>query len=87
MLLWPYSEEFARRDGGKPWDEEILKNYQGSHVIYVGDWPSKGVGFNQPEGCSQAFLDVLENDWRVVEHIELPQWPQTPNDLFVLERQ
>ena len=88
MLSWPYSEEYGKKDGGTaPWDAEILKKYQGSHVIYIGDWPSKGVGMVAPECCSQKFLDVLEKDWRVVEHVVLPHWPQSPNDLFVLERQ
>ena len=66
---------------------EILKKYQGSHVIYIGDWPAKGVGMSAPECCSQKFLDILQDEWRVIEHVVLPHWPQSPNDLFILERQ
>ena len=86
MLIWPYSDESTHKGDGLAWDAEMLMNYQGSKVIYVGDWPSQGVGVSAPKCCSESFLDILESEWKIVEHVELPCWPQTPNDLFVLER-
>jgi hypothetical protein len=71
LLVWP-----TWRD---PFADQALAGYPGPTVIYVGE-PRGG------HTADDAFFDRLSQDWRVVEHVQVPRWPGTRDSLSVFER-
>lgn len=70
LLCWPpYASKMAY---------EALQTYQGSTVIYVGEW----------EGCTadNAFHASLMKHWTQVENVDLPTWPGIRDYLSVWKR-
>ena len=71
FLCWPsYREPFAAR---------ALSAYTGETLLYVGE-PAGG------HTADDAFFAQLAQDWQVVEHLALPNWPGTHDALTVYRR-
>lgn len=70
FLCWPYMDAMA-------W--QCLKEYQGQHVIYIGE----GQG-----GCTanDEFFAKLEREYDEVEEIDIPQWRGIHDGLTVYRR-
>lgn len=71
MLCWPPYDH--------PMSESVVKLYTGRKVIYIGE----GSG-----GCtgSEAFHELLDNNFHEVDTIELPQWDGIHDRVYLLER-
>lgn len=83
LLVWPCSSSTS--DG--PWDADCLDAFQGSHVIYVGEWEGQtctqlGAGSTS----SAQFQNRLREEFECVERIEIPRWPHMMDDLSVWKR-
>jgi hypothetical protein len=71
FLCWPsYRDPFAAR---------ALNAYSGTTLIYIGE--TRG-----GHTADDAFFDLLDGSWRIVEEVELPNWPGTRDALTVYSR-
>jgi hypothetical protein len=71
FLCWPpYGSDMAF---------QCLANYRGRYLIYIGE----GYG-----GCTanDIFHEKLEEEWREIECIDIPQWLYIHDRLIVYER-
>lgn len=71
LLCWPpYQTKMAA---------SCLAHYRGEYIIYVGE----GQG-----GCtgSKQFHRELEHHWKQIEIIDIPQWPNIYDSLFIWQR-
>jgi hypothetical protein len=71
LLCWPpYNSSFAY---------DCVRSYAGSTVVYVGE----GMG-----GCTgdDAFHTLLDDDFEVVEVVDIPTWPMMHDRLSVHRR-
>ena len=71
LLVWP--------ERGAAWVADVLRAYQGSTVVYVGE----GIG-----GCtgSLRFHRMLGREWRLVETISIPTFPHIHDQCWVYRR-
>jgi len=71
LLCWPsYRDPFAAR---------ALDEYSGTTLIYIGE--ARG-----GHTADDAFFDLLDCSWRIVEEEALPNWPGTRDALTVYSR-
>lgn len=72
MMSWPpYSDPMAY---------ESLKNFRGNKLIYIGE------GYGGCTGCDD-FHNLLENKWKDVGVLDIPQWQGIHDDLRLFVRQ
>ena len=71
FLCWP--------PAGDPMAHVALSTTQADHVIYVG-WPDDDVT------GSYEFHQLLKERWQLVETVNIPQWPEMRDRLFVYRR-
>ena len=71
MLCWPPMSPMA---------EVSLLNYGGTCLVFVGE----GDG-----GCcaNDKFFEMLEDGWKEVDHIKIPQWPYINDAVRVYRRE
>ena len=57
-----------------------MKHFQGETFIYIGE--------HDPDGCtaSQQFQDLLEQEFKAVEFIRLPNFPQENDQVGIYQR-
>jgi hypothetical protein len=71
FLCWPSACD--------PYAHEALSLTRAEHVIFVG-WKDDEV-----TGCTE-FHDRLRREWTLVEQLDIPQWPEMRDRLFVYRR-
>ncbi|MBZ0185760.1 MAG: class I SAM-dependent methyltransferase [Candidatus Obscuribacterales bacterium] len=71
FLCWPTA--------GDPMAYEALSSTSAEHVIFVG-WKDDDV-----TGCME-FHNRLRREWTLVEELDIPQWPEMRDRLFVYRR-
>ena len=72
-LLWSWPEA-----GPASW--QALQQFQGETFIYIGE--------HDPDGCTggQDFHDLLEQEFKAVEFIRLPNFPQENDQVGIYQR-
>lgn len=71
FLCWP--------SAGGDWADEALRLTRAQHVIFVG-WKDDDVT------GSMEFHNRLEREWKLVEQLDIPQWPEMRDRLYVYRR-
>ena len=71
MLVWPLYDD--------PMAYMALKNFKGNKVIYIGE--SGG-------GCTgdDNFCKLLNEEWKIVKHIDIPQWKDIHDQIYLYTR-
>lgn len=74
LLSWPAYEE--------RWTEEVVREYEGRHLIYIGE------GNSGAPGCtgSLGMLEALETEYREVDYYMGPTFARISDNLRVYER-
>lgn len=71
LLCWP--------SAGGDWTHEALSLTRARHVVFIG-WKDDDVT------GSMEFHDRLARDWELVEQLDIPQWPDKRDRLYVYRR-
>lgn len=71
FLCWP--------SAGGDWADEALRITRAQHVVFVGWRDDDMTG-------SLEFHDRLAREWELVEQLDIPQWPDMRDRLFVYRR-
>ena len=71
LLCWPpYNSTMA---------SDCLRNFQGKYVIYIGE----------PEGGCTAdddFFMILKEHFKLIETVEIPQWPNIHDSILIYKK-
>ena len=71
FLCWPPYD--------RPMAYESLNAFEGNKVIYIGE-PKCGCN------ATDAFFDLLEEQWQLSECVHIPQWDYLHDSMFLYER-
>ena len=70
LLCWPPLND--------PMASEALANFRGPHCIYIGEWRGRT--------ADSLFHDLLDQGFKRVQEILIPNWPGFLDRVFVYER-
>ena len=70
LLCWPPLNN--------PMSTQSLRSYTGNTVIYIGEWRGRT--------AEADFHDELETMWNLKETLDIPNWPNFSDRLYIFKR-